>query len=95
MLDFFVDISSGARDIVALIRDLVIIGTALFVLIAGFLVYRKLSDILDSINNTLTSTQEVASAISDRFSEPEDSRTGLVYGIGRILASLVRGLRVP
>ena len=95
MLDFFVDISSGARDIVALIRDLVIIGTALFVLIAGFLVYRKLSDILDSINNTLTSTQEVASAISDRFSESEDSRSGLVYGIGRILASLVRGLRVP
>ena len=95
MLDFFVDISSGARDIVALIRDLVIIGTALFVLIAGFFVYRKLSDILGSINNTLTSTQEVASAISDRFSEHEDSRTGLVYGIGRILASLVRGLRVP
>ena len=37
VLDFFVDISSGARDIVALIRDLVVIGTALFVIVAGIL----------------------------------------------------------
>ena len=95
VLDIFVDISSGARDIVALIRDLIVIGTALFVLIAGFLVYRKLSSVLDSIDNTLKSTQDVASAIADRFTEPEDSGTGFLYGIGKILVSLVRGLRVP
>ena len=95
MLDFFVDISSGARDIVALIRDLVVIGTALFVLVAGFFVYRKLSSIFRSIDNTLISTQEVASAISDRFSEPKDSGTGVVYAVGKMLASLVRGSRAP
>lgn len=83
----------STAHLVGIIRDVLFIFILLFVTGALFFVYRKLSSVLESVDNTLKSTREVADAISERFSEPTSSGTGFVYGIGKALAFIMRRFR--
>ena len=76
-----------------IIRDALFIFVLLFVGIALFVVYRKLSSVLESVDGTLKSTREVADAISERFAEPTSSGTGFIYGMARVLAFIMRRFR--
>lgn len=76
-----------------IIRDVLLIFILLFLTVALFVVYRKLSSVLESVDGTLKSTREVADAISERFAEPTSSGTGFIYGMGRVLAFIMQRFR--
>ena len=78
---------------VGIIRDVLFIFILFFVSVALYVIYRKLSSVLESVDGTLKSTREVADAMSERFSEPTSSGTGFVYGIGKAVAFVMRRLR--
>jgi hypothetical protein len=83
----------STAHLVGIIRDVLFIFILLFIAVALFVVYRKLSGVIESVEGTLKSTREVADAISERFSEPTASGTGFVYGIGKLLAFVMRRFR--
>lgn len=79
--------------VIGIIRDFLLIFVLVFVAVALFVTYRKLSSVLDSVDGTLKSTREVADAISERFSESTPSGGGMASGIGKVLSFLLRRSR--
>ena len=79
--------------VVGIIRDILLIFVLVFTGVALFVVFRKLSSVLESVDGTLKSTREVADAISERFSESSSSGGGVASGIGNVLSFLLRRSR--
>lgn len=79
--------------VIGIIRDVLLIFILAFIGVALYVVYRKLSSVLDSVDGTLKSTKEVADAISERFSESSSSGAGMASGIGKVLSFLLRRSR--
>lgn len=80
-------------NVIGIIRDILLIFVLVFTGVALFVVFRKLSSVLESVDGTLKSTREVADAISERFSESSSSGGGVASGIGNVLSFLLRRSR--
>ena len=82
-------------DLLAVIRDVIVIVTflTLLVLLVGlFALYRKLSGLLDSAKSVAASTEQIADAISSRIVGPAAAGSGLAFGMGKA-AAFFRGFR--
>lgn len=76
--------------LVGIVRDVLLIFILLFVGVALYVVYRRLSSVLESVDGTLKSAREVTDAISERFSESTSSGGGFISGLGKILSFIRR-----
>ena len=80
----------STATLVGIVRDVLLIFILLFVGVALYVIYRKLSSVLESVDGTLKSAREVTNAISERFSESTPSDGGFILGIGKILSFIRR-----
>ena len=85
-----------APEIVAIIRDIAIvlvIGALFFVIlvmtIVTFLIYRKVSSLIDSIQKTAKDAKGISEVISKKLVKPLVARSVLALGAGQILAFLL------
>ena len=83
-------------EFIGVIRDLAIILVAtvgLLVLMAatimGFLLYRKVSPLLDSTKTTMKQTQEATSLLSDKFVKPLIGASAFAFTTGRIVGFIL------
>ena len=86
----------AATEIVAIIRDIAIvllIGAMFFVIlimtIVTFLIYRKVSSLMDSIQKTAKDAKEISTTISEKIVKPLAARSAFALGAGQILAFLL------
>lgn len=80
----------STATLVGIVRDVLLIFILLFMGVALYVIYRKLSSVLESVDGTLKSAREVTNAISERFSESTSSDGGFILGIGKILSFIRR-----
>lgn len=76
--------------LVGIVRDVLLIFILLFVGVALYVIYRRVSSVLESVDGTLKSAREVTDAISERFSESTPSGGGFISGLGKILSFIRR-----
>ena len=81
---------ADTADILAIIRDSLLILVFLMILLLLFVTYRKLSAVLNSARQTLKNVEEVAAAISGKIVGPAAAGSGVAFGAGK-LASFVLG----
>ena len=85
-----------ATEFIGIIRDLAIIIVAvvgLLVLMAvtimAFLIYRKISPLLDSTKATMKQTQEATSLLSDKFVKPLIGASAFAFTTGRVVGFIL------
>lgn len=76
--------------LVGIVRDVLLIFILLFVGVALYVIYRRLSSVLESVDGTLKSAREVTDAISERFSESTSSGGSFISGLGKMLSFIRR-----
>ena len=83
-------------EFIGVIRDLAIILVAtvgLMVLMAitmmGFMLYRKVSPLLDSTKATIKQTQEATSLLSDNFIKPLIGASAFAFTTGRVVGFIL------
>ena len=89
----------SASEVVAMIRDIVIIlfvGMGFFfafvLLIMTWLLYRKVSPLIDSAKRTAKNAEEISSTFSERVVKPVVARSIFAHGAGQVL-SFILGFR--
>lgn len=80
-----------ATEVIAIIRDTVIIVVSLLSLLLIYLTYRKISAVFNSATRSVKRLEDIVSAFSDRVSAPASTVSGLVFGAGK-MAEFVMGL---
>ena len=83
---------SETADTVAIVRDVILILGFLLAVAALFLIYRKVSGILDSVRRALSTAEEVVEAVSSNIVGPAAAGSGVAFGAGKF-AAFVLGLR--
>ncbi len=83
---------SDFAEIVAVVRDSLLIVLLILALATVLLTFRKLSSLLDSVNRTVKNAEEVSEAISSHIVEPASSGSGVAFGVGKV-AAFIMGLR--
>ena len=85
-----------APEIVAIIRDIAIvlvIGAMLFAILimsmVSFLMYRKVSSLIDSIQKTAKEAKAISEVISEKLVKPLAARSVFALGAGQILAFIL------
>ena len=73
-------------DILAIIRDAIIILVFLTAGITLFLIYRMLAGLLSSAKRTLKNAEEVTSAVSSKIVGPAAAGSGVAFGAGKLAA---------
>ena len=83
-------------EFIGVIRDLAIILVAtvgLLVLMAttvmGFMLYRKVSPLLDSTKATMKQTQEATSLLADNFIKPLIGASAFAFTTGRVVGFIL------
>ena len=76
-------------QIVAMIRDAVVILVSLFSLLIFYLTYRKVSAVFNSVSRTFKSLDEIVSTFSDKVSGPAAVGSGLAFGVSKMAAFLM------
>ena len=77
---------ADTADILAIIRDSLLILVFLLILSLLFLTYSKLSAVLKSAKQTLKSVEEVAAAVSGKIVGPATAGSGAAFGAGKLAA---------
>ncbi len=78
---------------VGLVRDFVILGLLLIVLVAILVIYRKITDLVDSTKETVKNVQEITGGISGKFAKPAVAGAGVAVGAGKAGAFLLNLIR--
>ena len=73
-------------DILAIIRDSLLILVFLMILMLLVVTYRKLSAVLNSARKTLKNVEEVAAAVSGKIVGPATAGSGVAFGAGKLAA---------
>ena len=76
------------QQIVALARDIAILAFSLGLLLMAFILYRKLSGLLNSAKRTVDDTEKIVSVISKRIVGPIIAGSGVVSGFGKAASSI-------
>ena len=79
-------------EIIALIRDIVIISMMLVATIVLLLLGWKGLSILGSVKRAADRVSEVTSTVSEMFAKPAAAGSGMAFGAGKV-ASFIMGLR--
>ena len=82
-------------DLVGVIRD--VIGIVAFLLsiallVGVFVLYRKLSQVVDSAKRTMESAEQILDAVSTKIVGPAAAGSGVAFGLGKA-AAFITGLR--
>ena len=73
---------------VGFVRDLLLLGILLVILILVFSIYRKVSQALNSAGRILDNTEEIVNTVSENIVRPSASGSGVAFGIGKMFAFL-------
>ena len=76
------------QQIVALARDIAILAFSLGLLLMAFILYRKLSGLLNSAKRTVDGTEKVVTVISKRVVGPITAGAGVASGFGKVASSI-------
>lgn len=82
-------------DLVGVVRDVIVIVAFLFsiaLLVGLFVLYRKLSKLVDSAKRALESAEQIVEVVSTRIVGPAAAGSGVAFGIGKA-AAFITGLR--
>ena len=75
------------QQIVALARDIAILAFSLGLLLMAFILYRKLSGLLNSAKRTVDGTEKVVTVIS-KIIGPITAGAGVASGFGKVASSM-------
>ena len=82
-------------EIVGVVRDVIVIVAFLFsiaLLLGMFVLYRKLSRLIDSVKRTMESAEQIVDAVSTKIVGPAAAGSGVAFGLGKA-AAFITGLR--
>lgn len=79
---------ANATEIVAFVRDVILLLLLLFVLIAIILLYGKVSSLLESVKRTAKNTEEMIATVTENIAKPAASKSGVAFGLGKVLSFL-------
>lgn len=83
------DTLTGASEITAVIRDVVLISTMLAVMFVLLLLFKKISAILDSVRHTMKIIEEIAAALSGGIVGPASAGSSVAFGAGKLAAFIL------
>ena len=85
-----------ASEFIGIIRDLAIIVVAVVgllvltaITIMAYLIYRKVSPLLDSTKTTMQQTQEATSLLSEKFVKPLIGASAFAFTTGRVVGFIL------
>jgi hypothetical protein len=73
-------------DVLAIVRDAALILVSLIAGLVLFLIYSKVSAVLNAAKRTMKNAEEVTSTISSRIAGPAAAGSGLAFGAGKMAA---------
>ena len=73
---------------VGFVRDLLLLGILLVILILVFSIYRKVTQALNSAGRILDNTEEIVNTVSENIVGPASSGSGIAFSIGKLFAFL-------
>ena len=76
------------QQIVALARDIAVLAFSLGLLIMAFILYRKLSGLLNSAKRTVDGAEQIVTVISKRMVGPLTAGAGVASGFGKVASSI-------
>jgi hypothetical protein len=82
-------------ELVGVIRDVIVIIAFLLsiaLLVGVFVLYRKLSQVVDSAKRTMESAEQILDAVSTKIVGPAAAGSGVAFGLGKA-AAFITGLR--
>lgn len=82
-------------ELVGVIRDVIVIVAFLLsiaLLVGVFVLYRKLSQLVDSAKRTMESAEQILDAVSTKIVGPAAAGSGVAFGLGKA-AAFITGLR--
>ena len=77
---------SDFAEIVAMVRDSLLIVLLILALAVMLFTFRKVSNLLNSAMRTVKNAEEVSDAISSRIVEPASAGSGVAFGAGKVAA---------
>ena len=83
---------SDFAEIVAVVRDSLLIVLLVLALAVMLFTFKKVSNLLNSVNRTVRNAEEVSDAISSRIVGPASASSGVAFGAGKVAAFFL-GLR--
>ena len=86
------DTVSDVATIIGMARDIVFFLLLAVALLVIFVLFRKVSALLDSVKRTVKDAEDVISVISDKVVGRATAGSGVAYGAGKVGAFLL-GLR--
>ena len=79
---------ANAAEIVAFARDIIFLLILLVALFIVFVLYRKVSTVLESVKRTARSTEEMVAMVTENVARPASRSSGVAFGVGKIFAFL-------
>ncbi len=77
---------TDTAEIIAVIRDIAFIVILLAMLVVVFVLFRKVSSVLNSAKRTAKGVEDMMSTVSGSVIKPAAAGSGVAFGAGKILA---------
>ena len=79
---------ANAAEIVAFARDVIFLIILIIVLIAIFVLFRKVTSLLESVKVMAKSAEELVTTVTESIAKPVASKSGAAFGFGKLVSFL-------
>ena len=79
---------ANAAEIVAFARDVIFLIILIIALIATFVLFRKVSSLLESVKVMAKSAEELVATVSKGIAKPAASNSRAAFGLGKLVSFL-------
>ncbi len=77
---------TDTAEIIAMVRDIVLLALLVVLLLVAFVLFLKLSSVINSVKRTIRDAEEMVSTVSGSVVRPAAAGSGIAFGAGKILA---------